>query len=250
MSHSLHEDSTKKLAFDFRLLNNLSSVEPINIKGLLYKLDILTVFMPLSKDFSGMSIKTDKYRVMLINSGHSTGRQNFTICHEFYHLYYQDDFSSMICNAGEFNKRDKVEYRADSFAAYLLLPEFGIIDLIPSEEKRFNQISMDTLLKIEHYYLCSRSALLYNLKLLGLIDSSYFDAHNRNVSKIAKQKGYSTDLYKPTIGNIEVIGDYSNLVNKRYQEELISESHFLTLLQDIGVDLENNSSCKNVEEPG
>ncbi len=244
----MSEVSITKLSFDFRSSHNLSPVEPINVRSLLYKLDILAVFIPLSREFSGMSIKTDKYRFMLINSGHGIGKQNFTICHELYHLFVQEDFSSMICSTEVFNKRNKVEFRADCFAADLLLPKFGILDIVPFEEKRFNLISVDTLLKIENYFMCSRSALLYRLKDMKLVDSDFINSNSKKVSKGALNHGYSTRLYKPTKGYIEVIGDYSNIAHKRFNEDLISESHFLDLLLDIGINLEENSDCKNVEK--
>lgn len=241
----MREESTTKHAFDFRSKNNLSTVEPVNVKSLLYKLDIITVFKPLSREFSGMSLKTDDYRFMMINSDHAIGKQNFTICHEFYHLFFQNDFSSVICSANEFDKSDDIEYTADCFAADLLLPEFGIIDLIPPEEKRFNKITIDTLLKIEHYFLCSRTALLYRLKTMNLINSEFYKIHSKKVLQSAIIHGYSTELYKPTKGNIEVIGNYANLVNKRFQEDSISEGHFRDLIQDIGIDMEDNSIYNN-----
>lgn len=59
----------------FRKDNGLSMYEPITLKSLLLKLNILTVFRPLSENFSGMCLKdASGHRFMLINSNHSRGR--------------------------------------------------------------------------------------------------------------------------------------------------------------------------------
>jgi Zn-dependent peptidase ImmA (M78 family) len=243
----MNEIATTTLASRFRHDNKLSLEEPINFRSLLYSLNIITVFKPLSRGFSGMSQKTEECNFMLINNNHSLGKQNFTICHELYHIYYQDDFTSMICDTGNFNKKNKIEYRADCFAADLLLPEFGILELIPSNESRLNLISLQTLLKIEHYYFCSRSALLYRLKTMNLIDGEFYDKYSKNVKKGAFENGYSLDIYQPSNQEMKVIGTYGEKAKTLFDIEKISESHYVSLMQDIGIDLDENIE-NDVEE--
>jgi Zn-dependent peptidase ImmA (M78 family) len=229
---------TTWLAYNFRKGNGLDKDSPVNIIELLYSIDVVTVFMPLSGGFSGMSQKTGDYRFMLINTNHSLARQNFTICHELYHLFYQREFTSMICSTEQFDEKDIEEYKADCFAADLLLPKFGLTGEIPPEELRFNSISLKTLLKIEHKFRCSRAALLYRLKNMKLIDSTFFDSHNTSVQRGAAEHGYSLNLYNPTKQQLEVIGNYGDLAKMRYDKDKISESHYISLLQDIGIDLD------------
>ena len=65
---------------EFRADNGLSASEAINLKSLLLKLNVLTIFRPLSDNFSGMCLKDGSgHRFMLVNSSHSRGRQHFTI---------------------------------------------------------------------------------------------------------------------------------------------------------------------------
>ncbi|MFG6389418.1 ImmA/IrrE family metallo-endopeptidase, partial [Muribaculum sp.] len=71
----------------FRQMTGLSDSEAVNLKSLLFKLNVLTIYRPLSDDFSGMSLKSDDRRFMLVNSNHPRCRQHFTIAHELYHLY-------------------------------------------------------------------------------------------------------------------------------------------------------------------
>jgi hypothetical protein len=72
----------KKAVAEFRDKSDLTQSEPVKTPALLLKLNVITVFRPLSDNFSGAAIKIDNVRFMLVNSNHSVGRQNFTIGHE------------------------------------------------------------------------------------------------------------------------------------------------------------------------
>ena len=110
------------LAQEFRQKNGLSLTEPLKLKSLLQKTNVLTIYKPLSSKFSGMSIKIDlpakTYKFMLVNSEHPVGKQHFTICHELYHLYYQKDFKAAVSCSGVIDKKgNSEEYNADVFAS-------------------------------------------------------------------------------------------------------------------------------------
>ena len=52
----------------------------------------------------------------------------------------------------------------------------------------------------------------------------------------ALQHGYSLSVYKSGNKNL-VIGDYGELAKKLYDAEEISESHYASLMLDIGIDV-------------
>lgn len=229
----------QKQADKFRQQHNIGDKDPIRFKSLLSSLNVITNFQSLSDDFSGMAIKiseseTKTLRFMMINSNHSIGKQHFTICHELYHLYVQDDFLSMTCQTARFDKKSGEEYNADRFASHLLLPESGLLNLIPNEEHKKDKISIATLLKIEHYYSCSRAALWYRLKEMNFIGKNSYEYYCSNVSRSAISQGYSTNLYYPA-NNKLAIGDYGTLAKQLLEKEKISESHYISLLKDWGV---------------
>jgi Zn-dependent peptidase ImmA (M78 family) len=242
------EVEIEKKAFAFRQQNGLSSAEPIRLKSLLLKNNVLTLFKPLSGSFSGMAIKIgDQNRFMLVNCEQNIGKQHFTIGHELYHLYIQENFTAQKCTAGAFDgSKDPEEYRADLFAAFLLLPEEGIKQMIPDEElKRGANISLQTILKIEHFYSVSRRALLYRLLNLEFINQATYDEHTSAVKKGAAQNGYPTHLYERGNAN-EIIGDYGVLANKLLEVDKISESHYLELMGAIGFNpLEQSADDEN-----
>mgnify|MGYP001026368270 CR=1 FL=1 len=240
----------EKKASQFRDINGFGSNDSILLKSLLFKLDVLAVFRPFSPGFSGMAIKTnqkkDVKRFILINSNKSLGHQHFTICHELYHLFIQDGFESMVCTVGMFDKKEKEEYNADIFASNLLMPENGIKSLIPDNEFGKDKLKLGTILKIEQYFSCSRSALLYRLKNLGLITSISYDNYNQNVRRSAVEFGYSTSLYEAGNHN-KVIGNYGSLAKELFDSEKISESHYHSLLTDLGINLELLEQYDNEE---
>jgi Zn-dependent peptidase ImmA (M78 family) len=232
----------EKQADEFRQQHNIGDKDPIRFKSLLSNLNVISSFQTLSPEFSGMAIKVSEpkikeVRLMMVNSNHSLGKQHFTICHELYHLYVQEDFTSMCCQTAKFDKKSGVEFDADRFAAHLLLPKQGLLSLIPNDQFRKNKISIATLLKIEHYYSCSRAALWYRLKELNLLGNDTFDHYCSNVKKSAIAHGYSLSLYEAGNENLS-LGDYGSLAKKLLEEGKISESHYISLLHDWGIPLE------------
>jgi Zn-dependent peptidase ImmA (M78 family) len=228
----------QKLANQFRTKNGIANTEPIRFKSWLIKLKVLAVFKPLSENFSGMALKQNEERFILINTNHSLGKQHFTIAHELYHLFIQEDFQSMVCNTGIFDKKNKIEYEADIFASYLILPEDGLINLMPKEELQKNKITLATMLEIEQYFACSRGALLNRLVGLDLIDLNKYEKYKVGVGKSALEYGKDISLYRPGNANL-VIGEYGAKTKKLFENEIISEGHYLSLLNDIGIDIEN-----------
>ena len=247
-----NELTLEKKANAFRSAQGLGSDDPIRLKSFLTKLNVLTLFKPLSADFSGMAIKispttNSHLRFILVNSNHSLGKQHFTLCHELYHLFIQESFTARTCSTGLFNKKlDREEYHADVFAAYLLLPEGGVKSLIPDQELSKNKITLKTLLKIEQYYSCSRSALLYRLKNFKLIDDNKYEEFKGSVKRNALLHGFSTELYES--GNADhFIGDYGSVAKELLDRGSISETHFLNLLMDLGFDEDNLENIFNDE---
>lgn len=238
----------EKASAAFRLDNGLNSADPIRLKSLLQKLNVITVFAPLSEKFSGMALKTDTDKFMLVNCNQSLGKQHFTICHELYHLFIQKDFRSQVCRTGLFDKKaDSNEFHADVFASYLLLPTDGLLENIPNIEIEKKKISLRTILFIEHFYSCSRRALLYRLKTLGLIASAEYAGFILNIKKGAMENGYATDLYEKGNHNL-VIGDYGIIAKQLFDEETVSESHYYSLLADLGIDITKIDASQHGED--
>ncbi|WP_075350311.1 ImmA/IrrE family metallo-endopeptidase [Algoriphagus marinus] len=238
----------EKYAAQFRADLGYSNTESIHLKSLLHKLGVLAVFRPLEMDISGMAIKVgENNRFMMVNTSRTTGHQHFTICHELYHLFIQKNFSYHVCHVGIFDKKDKEEYNADIFASKFLIPEEGILSLVPDWELSKSKVTLATILKIEQYFSCSRRALLNRLSELKLIDASQIEEYKENVRTSAMKHGYSLKLYEKDEQS-EVISDYGNLARKLYEQDRISETHYYGLLEDIGLDFSDLGNNGNEED--
>jgi Zn-dependent peptidase ImmA (M78 family) len=228
------EAEMQRKAFSFREQYGLTQEAPLQFESLLRKLEVMSVYRPLSSDFSGMAQKQEEQRFMLVNSNQTLGRQNFTICHELFHLFIQENFRAMVCKAGYYPKDNETELKADLFAAALLIPEIGVRQFIPSHEFGKDLISINTLLAIEHYYRCSRSALLRVLKKLGYIGSQKYEEFCQDVKWKAWQHGYSGELYEKNQVSF-VIGEYANLAKRLFDASVISEIDYLSTLDEMGL---------------
>lgn len=232
MAKVLRSELIEAKASLFRSTNGLSETQPIDFKSLLSKLKILTLFRPLSNDFSGMCLKDrSNNKFILINSNDITARQNFTMAHELFHLFEEDDFEPHICNPG-LNSKTASEKNADAFAAALLMPTAGLLEFIDTNKP----ITIAMVVKIEHYYRVSRPALLFRLQNIGVVNKTQrekLDEYSR--AETARLYGYDTLLYHSGNEGV-IIGDYVEKARRLFEEEKISEGHYIELLNKIGRD--------------
>lgn len=218
----------------FRQMAGVSDAEAVNLKSLLLKLNVLTIYRPLSEKFSGMSLKSGERRFMLINSNQPICRQHFTIAHELYHLYIDQNPTPHNCTAE--GKKSDAEQCADAFALMFLMPADGVRQMIPDKELMEGRVSLASVLRVEHYFSVSHSAALNRLFDLKLIDRGERDAFKEYpIKKTAREYGYDIALYEPGNENF-VIGNFGEKAKKLFDEEKISEGHYIELLHKIGID--------------
>lgn len=221
---------------------NVRSRDSISIHQILKYKHIIAYFQPMEEGFSGMAVKVAheerEYRFMLVNTSESYGKQRFTAAHELYHLLYQDHFECSY-DTDIYRNRDPEEKNANTFATYLLLPENGLLQLIPEQEMKKDMISMSTLLKLEQNYRCSRMALLLRLKHIGLISESYINAHYSDVKKTAMEYGYDTSMYSKT-DKTELVGDYNLKARQLFDQGKISQAKYFSYLRDMNINLKED----------
>ena len=230
------EYKLKADAANFRNQLGYSHAEPIDFESLLQRLDIIALFKTLDENFSGLSYKDESGRFMMVNCSHPLGRQNFTICHELYHLYFDAESLSHVCKTKNSPKNNNNERKADIFASHLLLPEDGIVRMIPDNEQSKDSIGLGTILKIEQTYGSSRAALMNRLKNMGLVSKAYAETFLQQVKAGAILFGFSTKLYEASQEH-SLLGTYGMLANKLFDEDKITESMFNELMLTIGVDV-------------
>ena len=229
----LSKEAIEQLALKMRLQAGLNPSESIHAKTLLRKLGIMAMYRPLSEKACGLSMRSVDWRgkFMLINSNNSRGRQHFTICHELFHLYYDEEPKPHICGTPGMEK-DPAEINANAFASALLLPQAGVLESIPSEEIMNRHITTATMLRVEQLFGVSHQSLCYCLRRLRLLTEDELQSHLEEsmvIQDIASEYGYDLSLYQPGNEGV-VIGDFGEKARLLYEQERISEGHYVELL--------------------
>ena len=209
-----------ELALEFRVDCGINHANPIDLFPLMTNkiTDLTIVFLDMDSEVSGASYKFGTQKIMFINSNHTQGRQRFTAAHELYHLFY-DDTTFTICNL---NNNDKIEKQADQFASYLLMPINALYAY--KKEKSIEKWDMDSIIDCEQYFQISHESLLYRLKSSNEINSDEYETYNQNIKYNALKRGYDLKLYEPYISKNYTIGNYTRLVKKCHENDLISNA--------------------------
>jgi Zn-dependent peptidase ImmA (M78 family) len=193
----------------------------------------MVMYRPLSEHACGLSMRSadGKMKFMLINSNNSRGRQHFTICHELFHLYYDEEPKPHICGTPGMEK-DPSEINANAFASALLLPPAGVLAQIPPEEIKVRRVTMATMLRLEQLFGVSHQSLCYCLRHMRLLTEEELQLHleeSQQIQQIAAEYGCDTSLYKSGNEGV-VIGDFGEKARRLFDMERISEGHYVELL--------------------
>lgn len=212
------------------------SNSPIDIFTLAQNIENLTlVYYPMGNNISGMCLKDkDDNCVIAINSLMTLGRQRFSLAHEFYHYYYDNNMMnicSKIVGSGEENEK-----KADAFAAYLLMPRTALYEKVESlKGKTNNKLNLQDIIKIEQYFKVSHQTALYQLLNCRFITKNEFEQYmNVYVRREAELMGFDSDLYRPTIDSKQyyTYGKYLDLTKQMLDKGLISDGKYEELLLD------------------
>lgn len=229
----LTKEAIEQLALKMRAEAGVNPTEPIHTKTLLRKLGVMVMYRPLSERACGLSMRSadGEMRFMLINSNNSRGRQHFTICHELFHLYYDEEPKPHVCGSPGVEK-DPSEINANAFASALLLPPVGVLASVPPEEIKNRRVTMATMLRLEQLFGVSHQSLCYCLRHMRLLTEDELQVHleeSKSIQQIAAEYGYDTSLYQSGNEGV-VIGDFGEKARRLFDLERISEGHYVELL--------------------
>lgn len=204
-----------------------SDASPIDVFAVVQNIEHLSlVLYPMGDNISGMCVKIGKDAIIAINSSMSVGRQNFSIAHELYHYYYDNNQSSTICKKA-IGSGNETEQKADQFASFFLMP-LGE-EVIPKDGE---PISFEKVIQLEQYYRVSHQAMLYRLLNEKYIDQRQFEKYRQNVTRTAATLGFDTSLYKPSRFEKErrTYGYYIKQAQELLDNGIISDGKYDQLL--------------------
>ena len=211
------------------------SSSPIDIFALVQTIDSLTlVFYPMGDKISGMCIKGESGNCVIgLNSSMSLGRQRFSLAHELYHMYYDDNMVTLCSKS--IGEGIETEKKADVFASFFLIPEDELMRRSSAfADKHSNKkIGLNDIIRLEQCFGVSHQAMVIRLKDSGLIEKNKVDEYlNIHVRHRAELMGYSADLYMPLPENKQyrTYGLYLNQANSLLENGLISHGKYEQLL--------------------
>ena len=150
---------------------NLEDKPIVDLRALLDNAGVRIFEATIPNDeLSGFSFWHKQYGpCILVHAKDIIGRRNFTLAHELAHLLYGHGTSVCYIPSNIIDVHERIEHKANQFAAELLLPETGIVNdfkkrNLPRKptEKQFRQMSIKWGVSIQ--------ALGYRLEKLGLVD--------------------------------------------------------------------------------
>ena len=227
----MSEIKARQLAIDTRLKLGLQSTEYFDVYRAVSSLGITCIKRPLESSISGATLKTNKVKVILVNSSKTLGHQNFTVAHEIYHCLYDDNLVSRACKTESFDRVSDSEQVADLFTTHLLMPEDAIFNQLRLRKKLDVKLTLADIINLEQFFGVSRKAMCWRLEDLKLITRDENDRCCVNVIQGARLLGKNTDLYKST-DDKAIISDYAEKASEALQKNLITESRYEEILAD------------------
>ncbi|MCF0116070.1 MAG: ImmA/IrrE family metallo-endopeptidase [Erysipelotrichaceae bacterium] len=222
------------LALRTRRLLGEDSYSPIDLFSLVngwLEMKITLISYPLSESISGMSTRVGKDIIIVINSNSSYGRQRFTLAHELYHVLYEKDFKTIVCEKAISSNKSISEKEADWFASYLLMPQ----DALFAYKEKVSEWTLDKIIEAEQFFQVSHECMLFRLYMDKLISQRKMEEFKKiPVSNRAVLLGYGKELYS-TLSNRNqyfTTGEYIRKVETLSKMDLISTSKREELLMD------------------
>ncbi|OWZ83363.1 ImmA/IrrE family metallo-endopeptidase [Natranaerobius trueperi] len=200
--------------------------------------DMTVVFYPMSQRISGVCIKDKTSKIIGINSSMTLGRQRFTLAHELYHLYFQDDHEVIICTSDLDKSKENLqevesEREADMFASYFLITYEALKDYVYNKlGKKKYELDLKDVVKIEQFFGISRQAILWRLTFEGYLSWKEAEEMKTGIKASALRLGYDTKLYEPAPQNekFNTFGKYIALAEELKEKNYISNGKYEELL--------------------
>lgn len=222
-------DLYSKVDVDYErdLLNVMQVVRPLFEKKRYIVLEI-----PFKdKEIGAICYKGDSFGYTFLNSSLPNVNVNFALCHEIYHIFYQDQsFNKKVeLYVNEHYFEHEEELAANSFAGVLLMPELSFRNIFRKFqcEKADEDTDVSLIVKLMSYFEVPYMAALIRCYELSLLNASekleeLLIVSNKEIEKEFIRLWLNEDLLKPTYKD-----DYKKLeflvkkIGEQYQKEEI-----------------------------
>lgn len=127
---------------------------------------------PFGTSCDGLCVHAEGIAMVLASSDYVEGHVRFTLAHELGHHLLGDPRDVIAEDSHDmFDATDTVERRVNAFAGHFLMPETGIRQTLAWAGWAPGQpVTRRHLAALMEHFTVSRQALLYQLRLIGLLD--------------------------------------------------------------------------------
>lgn len=239
----------KQLAIDARQIFQLPPTSPIeNIYSVLETQGAIILRFPSEEDrLSGFSLKIAQYMCIYVNGNHSLGRQHYSIAHEICHALFDltdKPLPPSYIGADNEDNDDPVEYRANRFASYFLMPDEAVAEYKKRNliSKKPRHMTIKDILFFQHFFRVSFHAALKRLLEERVIFFTQFKSwrdlsspsNATTLQRITLEYGLPVELIVPT-KDIYISDNFVKNVILNYQEDRITTEKMEYLLDLMGL---------------
>ncbi|WP_284749590.1 ImmA/IrrE family metallo-endopeptidase [Amycolatopsis sp. RTGN1] len=113
------------------MVSEIGGIQPVgDLRELIESFGVPVIFAEMPDRIHGITVHEDFdgiWRgVVVVNCRDSWTRQRFTLAHELAHIIYRDSQPIIIDDDQEVDESNRVEFRAECFARYFLVPAEGL----------------------------------------------------------------------------------------------------------------------------
>jgi Zn-dependent peptidase ImmA (M78 family)/DNA-binding XRE family transcriptional regulator len=252
----------ERIAAEERRRLGLGDAPLPSVAELLEGQGVRTAKADLPDDVSGLTVADPDVGVLVVvNRAHVSWRQRFSFAHEYCHVLLDRDEKGTISRASERNTLPEV--RANAFAAAFLMPPGGVIGFLHGLAKgrasrlraevfdeesalpvqarpapRTQDIQLYDVVLLAHHFGVSRTAALYRLKNLKLLDETEFaDLESQEDAGRGRQIAQTLGLAEPQEHGDGIRARIVALALEAYRREQITRRKLEELAALAGLDV-------------
>jgi Zn-dependent peptidase ImmA (M78 family)/transcriptional regulator with XRE-family HTH domain len=125
---------------------------------------------PLGTDADGLCVHGERSALILASSDFPDGHLRFTLAHELAHHLLGDPREVIEEAEHDMFAGNAEEWRANAFAAHLLMPERGVRSVLEWLGAGQGAVNERAIVALMEHFGVSMAALVYQLNIIGVID--------------------------------------------------------------------------------
>lgn len=199
---------------------------------------------PWGEQVDGLCVHSDDFALLMASTDFSQGHTNFTLAHELAHHLFRDPREIITESAEDMYSGDVLEKRANSFAAFFLMPDEGLRALLSYQGEEPGSLSGRSAIRLMETFGVSLRALTYQLNTIewmtlevsrklhdlgvgNLVAKYSGDAPNRAWTTASRSRRYPARLVSAATEAVKEerlgLGPLATLLEREDNEELWDE---------------------------